>query len=135
MLKIFKGLKKDRKGYTLTELIVVVAILGILAAVATPMVLNQVRDARINADQANAKSIENAYKIAMATSETGTAPADLAGVVKFLGSTLNPIPSPKQSGFDFYLDTSNGSVVCADADGAPTDTAIDGIGNIINLNP
>ncbi len=69
MLMFFKNLGKkvkSRKGYTLTELIVVVAILGILAAVATPMVLNQVQKSRDAADAASAKSIETAVQLCLA---------------------------------------------------------------------
>lgn len=66
MLMFFKKIKKNRKGYTLTELIVVVAILGILAAVATPMIMNQVGTSRTNADATSARAIETAVQLCLA---------------------------------------------------------------------
>jgi len=66
MLKFFKKMKKNRKGYTLTELIVVVAILGILAAIATPMIMNQVGRSRTTAEATSAKAIETAVQLCLA---------------------------------------------------------------------
>lgn len=65
MLKLFNK-KWGKRGFTLTELIVVVAILGVLAAIATPSVLGYVKDAKIEADKTNKVTIENSVKRLMA---------------------------------------------------------------------
>ncbi len=59
MVKMFR---MNKKGFTLTELIVVVAILGVLAAVVTPSVVGYLSDAKKNADEANAATLDGTVK-------------------------------------------------------------------------
>lgn len=66
MKGFFSKLKKNKKGYTLTELIVVVAILGVLAVIAVPMVMNSVRDSRASADATSCSAIETAVQLCLA---------------------------------------------------------------------
>lgn len=55
-----KTLRKNRKGFTLIELIVVIAIIGILVLLATPRFINYTQDAKVAAMQADAKVLSNA---------------------------------------------------------------------------
>ena len=49
--------KSNKKGFTLVELVVVIAIIGILAAILVPTMMNYVKKARLKTANANAKLI------------------------------------------------------------------------------
>lgn len=62
MKTINKAAAKAQQGFTLVELLIVVAIIGILAAVGTPMYQDYTRDAKL----AELDSIADGYKTAVA---------------------------------------------------------------------
>ncbi len=116
MLMFLKKLKKSKVGYTLTELIVVVAILGVLAAVATPLVSGQIAKAKKNADDANVTTIENVVKIKLADGETSFPTTDIGTTVgEWVEASLGTIPKAQQgSSYTFNVkNTSPYDVECA----------------------
>ena len=83
--------KKNEKGFTLVELIVVVAILGILAVIGITRFAGLTDSARIKADTASAASIASAAQVWIAQQDSApTGPPTLAQL-----QTDNLIDEPK----------------------------------------
>jgi type IV pilus assembly protein PilA len=77
-MKAPKIAKKVEAGFTLIELMIVVAIIGILAAVAIPAYQNYVAKAKFSAALSEVAAGKTGYDVAM--NDTGTAPTDVTTI-------------------------------------------------------
>lgn len=66
-------MKKDNKGFSLVELIVVVAIMAVLMTVLAPQLLKYVEQSRLQKDNSAIAEIANAIKISMASEKINNA--------------------------------------------------------------
>ena len=60
MKSLFKKIRGNKKGFTLAELLVVVAIVGILVAISIPVFTSQLAKARKATNQANMRAAKAA---------------------------------------------------------------------------
>ena len=67
--------KKIREGFTLVEILIVVVIIGILAAIAVPAYLYYMESARSSAAQTYIRAVFDQSKLYVAQGGTGTVPS------------------------------------------------------------
>jgi type IV pilus assembly protein PilA len=73
--RLLKRFTKEEKGLTLIELLAVIVIIGVIAAIAVPMVGNLISKTKTDATKATANQIFEAarlYQTATSNSSTGT---------------------------------------------------------------
>ncbi len=105
-----------KKAFTLTELIIVIAVLIILSAITIPTVSGVVSRANESADIANAKSIEGAIKYAIASKEASsdTADTNVEAALRLSGMSESVLTA-RRNGYSFYYKNTNGEVEVAGA--------------------
>ena len=83
MLKLFNRKKEDNKGFTLVELVIVVAILAILVGILAPQYTKYVEKSRQSADVSNLENIVKGFKVAAADTDYNVIPAGDAAVATY----------------------------------------------------
>ncbi len=83
----------NKKGFTLAELLIVIAIIAVLIAIAIPTFSGALRNARLQTDHAN---IRNAYAMMMV--------AEMQGFIEADGSTVTINSSTTNTDFVFQKD-------------------------------
>jgi len=104
---------KQESGFTLIELIMVIVILGILAAVAVPKFVDLSGNAEASACKSNQATIESAAAIQYAQNAASGSAAFPADILTATGYYVNgKVPTCPGSGTYTYTQTT-GSVSCS----------------------
>lgn len=107
-------MKKDNKGFSLVELIIVIAIMAVLVGLLAPQYLKYVNNSKVSTDISNAQEIATAVNVAFADDQ-------------YAAGTTSVTTMPDGSAFpDSKLDASFPWVVTLDDNGVSSIT-LDGL--------
>lgn len=119
-------LKKKKKGFTLLELLVVLAILAILIAIAIPVYKNQKEKAAITAHNANVRVLETALE-SYKQDNNGNLPKDIDDLAPEYIKSVPKVPASenvKLKGKSYEIDKKNGNIIPGEID--PSEKKSDG---------
>ena len=112
MRKLHK--RRGQKGFTLIELMIVIAIIGILAAIAIPKFANLINKSKEGATKGALSTVRSAIQVYYGDNE-GWFPTDTLTVLSTNGKYINAMPVTKLPGTGH---SDNATVVNTLADGA-----------------
>ncbi len=99
LLPAQKG-KRGRLGFTLIEMLVVIALISALATIAVPTIYGMVNTSRINTDHANLQILKSAVEAYYANQDPFAYPESLSDLVRVNQPYLRDVPTRLTGGWD-----------------------------------
>lgn len=122
---MLKRMRKNKKGFTLAELLIVVAIIGVLVAISIPIFTAQLRKAKVATDQANARAGKAAAVAAGLEAQSDSK-------LTYFYNAKTGVVSGNQTGIDAYGKTSDAKG-SDNIEGVTGDTAQDLTKDIVKI--
>lgn len=90
MLRRIREMSWAQQGFTLVELLAVIAIIGVLAAIAVPRFMNATTDAKVAQIQADLRTIDSAVTLYYAANGSYPSYATITADTDYLASVPKP---------------------------------------------
>ena len=99
----------NRRAFTLVEVLIVTAIIGVIAAIGMPNFMTARKNAMLNTCKSNMRQIDSS--IVRYSADSGSYPSDLAALSPDYIRTIPTCPL----GGDYEYNSSTGAVTCPNA--------------------
>lgn len=110
---MLKKFMKNKKGFTLVELMVVVVIIGILVAIAVPVYTGVQSTANLSAMKATLKTIEGGVTTYAASKNVAVTTVTQAQALEMIGWSVMPTNSPTGAVYTVTAGVASCAYTCA----------------------